>query len=223
MCVLVRRPIILYNHSGSRLEERSGRGRKHASQARKKLGFRYMHRERPMAGGWSPETHCQDEMNPSRLTNHSNSPSPVPQSPTLFSSPPHRAWAKLTFLPDYIAHCLQQTFQHLTEFHLKPEKGKGSAGHRGPPPTQARIPIQDPRSCLAHNLQAFPVYESSLPNWTTRSWGGQGPVPCLCLPPAWGPRRPAHNADHHRESVSGPIITYPNATDVQVCYPSVFL
>ena len=35
---------------------------------------------------------------------------------------------------------------------------------------------------------------------------------CLCLPPAWGPKRPAHNSDFHRESVSGPIITYPNAT-----------
>lgn len=59
-------------------------------------------------------------------------PSLVPRSPSLFSSPPHRALAKLPFLPDHIAHCLQQTFWHLTEFHLKPEKGEGSGGHRGP-------------------------------------------------------------------------------------------
>ena len=43
-----------------------------------------------------------------------------------------------------------------------------------------RIPIQDPRSCLAHNLQAFPVYESSLPNWTTSSYvEGRGQCPAF--------------------------------------------
>lgn len=48
-------------------------------------------RERPMAGDWSPETCCQEEMNPSRLTNHSNSllsqPSPPEPNPVLISSP----------------------------------------------------------------------------------------------------------------------------------------
>lgn len=142
-------------------------------------------------GAQSQHIHKPQKLHPPRL---------VPHSPSLFSSPPHRALAKLPFLPDHIAHCLQQTFWHLTEFHLKPEKGEGSGGQRATP-TQARIHIQDPCSCLVHSLQAFPVYESYLPKWTT-SPRGRGYV---CLLPSWWPQGGQCSADHYKDSVSGSI------------------
>lgn len=74
-------------------------------------------------GAESQQIHKPQQLPPASL---------VPDSPSLFSSPLHRALAKLPFLPDHIAHCLQLTFWHLTEFHLKPKKGEVSGGHRGP-------------------------------------------------------------------------------------------
>lgn len=151
-------------------------------------------------------------------------PSLVPRGPSLFSSPPHRALAKLPFLPYHIAHCLQQTLWHLTEFHLNPQKGKGSGGHRGRPPTQARIFIQDPCMCLAHNLQAFPFHESYLPNWAT-SFQREGRAQChsfVCLES--GPQEASTVLTIARTQCVSCIIACPKASLIfKSCFLCVYL
>lgn len=156
--------------------------------------------ERPRAGGpgesWRSRDTSGDESQgtnkPQELPPPALSPRAQPCSHLLPTEHGPGSLSCQTILPIVCG----KTFWHLTEFHLKPEKGKGSGGRRGPPPTQSRIPVQDPCSCLACNLRAFPVYESYLPNWTTSSQGeGRGQCPAFVCHQPGGPGG-QHNVDH---------------------------
>lgn len=116
------------------------------------------------------------------------SPQPRPSQPIPIPSPFHSV---SLFRPAHASHCSLQTFWHLTEFHLEAENEcwERPGSHRGKPPPQARILIQDHHgrpnraSGRSQGMSLLSTARSQAPR------GRAGDSTLLQHPEAWEARR----------------------------------